>query len=175
MQKIKDVNGTQRVDVQSTWLGIKINFSIWRKLKGGNFTFEDDISTKIRGKWTIILGNEKTKEHNSLLVENMKHNLLIVIQMCEFKKCELGEKNSSKLVAMATKTPNNVCTLDIEVKEQCCMEQMLIGSLWNKRMGHMSFDYLLKVTKKEVVRDMLKIIKPSNFICKHINMGSKQK
>ena len=72
------------------------------KGKGGNFTLGDDISTKIRGKITIILGNERPKEHNSLLVENMKHNLLSVIQMCEFQKCELREKNSSKLVGTTT-------------------------------------------------------------------------
>ena len=46
------------------------------KGKGGNFTLGDDISTKIRGKG----------------------NLLSVIQMCEFQKCELREKNSIKLV-----------------------------------------------------------------------------
>ena len=47
------------------------------------------------------------------------------------------------------------------------MEQILISSLSNKRMGHMSLEYLLKVSKKEVVRHMLKIIKPLNFVCKH--------
>lgn len=29
------------------------------KVKGGNFTLGDDISTKIRGKGIIILGNEE--------------------------------------------------------------------------------------------------------------------
>lgn len=55
------------------------------------------------------------------------------------------------------------------------MENILISSLWNKRMGHMSFEYLLKVSKKEVVRDMLKIIKPSNFVCKHHQHGKQTK
>ena len=80
------------------------------KGRGGNFTLGDDNSTKIRGKGTIILGNEKSKEHNSLLVENMKHNLLSVIQMCEFQKCELREKNSSKLVGRTT-TLETTCVL----------------------------------------------------------------
>ena len=68
------------------------------KGKGGNFTLGNDNSTKIREKGTIILGNEKSKAHHSLLVENMKHSLFSVIQMCEFQKCELRERNSSKLV-----------------------------------------------------------------------------
>lgn len=55
------------------------------------------------------------------------------------------------------------------------MEQILISSLWNKRMGHMSFEYVLKVSKKEVVRHMLKIIKPSNFVCKHRQHGKQTK
>ena len=31
--------------------------------------------------------------------------------------------------------------------------------LWNKRMGHISFDNLVNIIKKEVVRNMTKIIK----------------
>ena len=44
----------------------------------------------------------------------------------------------------------------------------------HRRIGHMSFDNLVKVSKKEVGRDMPKIIKPSNSICRHYQQG-KQK
>jgi hypothetical protein len=39
-------------------------------------------------------------------------------------------------------------------------------------MGHTSFDNLIKVNKKEAVRDMPKIIKLSNFDCRHCQHGN---
>jgi hypothetical protein len=45
--------------------------------------FGNDNSTKIIGKGTVSLGNKDVVENNVLLVENMKHNLLSVSQMCE--------------------------------------------------------------------------------------------
>ena len=35
------------------------------------------------GKGTVIIGNKNTKEKNVLLVEDMKHNILSVSQMCD--------------------------------------------------------------------------------------------
>ena len=39
-------------------------------------------------------------------------------------------------------------------------------------MGHMSFENLVKYSKKLEVRDMPKIIKPSNPICKQCQHGN---
>jgi hypothetical protein len=41
------------------------------------------VSTKILGKGTVSLGNNKTKEENVLLEENIKPNILSVIQACD--------------------------------------------------------------------------------------------
>jgi hypothetical protein len=49
-----------------------------KKEKGSNVTFGDNVSTKIVGKGTTNLGNEKDKARNVLLVEDLKHNLLSV-------------------------------------------------------------------------------------------------
>ena len=106
--------------------GDKIFFPNLKKGKGGNFTFANDVSTKIVGKCTVSLGNAKTKAQNVLLVENMKHNLLSVSQMCDqghtlmfdCQKCEIRFKqNSGKLVATTTKNPNNVYILNTNMKE----------------------------------------------------------
>jgi hypothetical protein len=45
--------------------------------------------------------------------------------------------------------------------------------LFHIRMGHLSFDNLIKASKKGVVKDMPKFIKPSNPICKHCQLGKK--
>lgn len=48
------------------------------KEKRGNATFGNDVPTKIIGKGTIILGNERDKVENVLLVEGLKHNIINV-------------------------------------------------------------------------------------------------
>ena len=51
-----------------------------KKEKGGNATFGDNVSSKIVGKGTISVGNEKDKARNVSLIEDLKHNLLSVSQ-----------------------------------------------------------------------------------------------
>ena len=42
-------------------------------------------------------------------------------------------------------------------------------------MGHMHFDNLVKVSKREAVREMPQITKPTNTLCKHFQQGKKTK
>jgi hypothetical protein len=58
-------------------------FLTLRKERDGSVSFGNDDSTKIIGKGIVGIGNKNTKEENFLLVEDMKHNLLSVIQICE--------------------------------------------------------------------------------------------
>ena len=46
---------------------------------------------------------------------------------------------------------------------------------YGKRMGHMNFDNLVKVTKIEAVREMPQITKPTNTLCKHCQQEKKTK
>jgi hypothetical protein len=58
-------------------------FLTLRKERDGSVSFEDDDSAKIIGKCTVLIGNKNEKAENVLLVEDMKHNLLSVSQMCD--------------------------------------------------------------------------------------------
>ena len=51
------------------------------------------------------------------------------------------------------------------------MNQIDQSWICHRRMGHTFFDNLIKVIKKEVVRDMSNIIKPSNYVCRHCQHG----
>jgi hypothetical protein len=42
-------------------------------------------------------------------------------------------------------------------------------------MGHMHFDNLVKVSKREAVREMPQITKPTNTLCKHCQQGKQTK
>ena len=42
-------------------------------------------------------------------------------------------------------------------------------------MGHMHFDNLVKVSKREVVTEIPQIMKPTNTLCKHCQQGKQTK
>ena len=45
--------------------------------------------------------------------------------------------------------------------------------IWNRRMGHISFDNLVKISKEQETRDIKKITKPLNSVCKNCLHGKK--
>jgi len=63
--------------------GDKGVFLTLRKEIYGSISFQNDNSSIIIGRGTIIIGNKGTKKKNVLLVEDMKHNILSVSQMCD--------------------------------------------------------------------------------------------
>jgi hypothetical protein len=64
-------------------IGDKNRFLTLKKERDGSVSFGNDNSTRIIGIHTIKLGSKDAKAENVLLVEDMKHNLLSVSQMCE--------------------------------------------------------------------------------------------
>jgi hypothetical protein len=63
--------------------GDEDKFITLRKERDGSISFGNGDSCRIIGRGTIIIGNKDTKAENVLLVEDMKHNLLSVIHMCD--------------------------------------------------------------------------------------------
>jgi hypothetical protein len=102
------------------------------------------------------LGKKKNKEENVLLVENMKPNILSVIQTYDqghilffySQKFEIKKERSRELIVIAPRTSSNVYILDIEEKEECYMSQVDERWLWQKIMGHLSFDNMIKAIRK---------------------------
>jgi hypothetical protein len=148
--------------------GVRDIFLTLIKERYGPVSFENDDSAKIIGKGTVRIGNKNTKEKNVLLVEDMKHNILSVSQMCEqghkvtfySQKCKIGKEGSGKLIATIARTSNNI-------NEKCCLGKEDESWLWHRRMGHIHFDNLVKASKREVVREIPQITKPTNTLCKH--------
>jgi hypothetical protein len=77
--------------------GDRDKFLTLRKGRKGSVSFRNDNSTKIIGEGTVRIGNRNKNPQNVLLVEDMKHNLLSVSQMCDqghkvtfdSQKCEI--------------------------------------------------------------------------------------
>jgi transposase InsO family protein len=79
------------------------------------------------------------------------------------------------LVTTAARTSSNIYVLREIQNENCCLGKEDESWLWHKRMGHIHFDNLVKVSKREAVREMPQITKPTNTLCKHCQQGNKTK
>jgi hypothetical protein len=153
------------------------------KERYGSVSFENDDSSKIIGKGTVRIGNKNTKKENVLLVEDMKHNLLSVSQMCEqvhkvtfnSQKCEIRKEGSGKLIATVARTSSNIYVLSEIGNEKCVLGKEDESWLWHKRMGHIHFYKLVKFRKREAVKEMPHITKPTNTLSKHCPQGKQKK
>jgi hypothetical protein len=108
--------------------GDKDNFLTLIKERYGSVAFRNDDSAKIIGKGTVKIGNKNTKEENVLLVEDMKHNILSVSQICDqghkisfdSQKHEIRKEDSGKLIATTARTSSNIYVLSEIGNEKCC-------------------------------------------------------
>ena len=113
----------------------------------------------------------------------MKHNLLSVKQMCDqghtlifnSKECEIRGEGSDKLVAITTRTPNNIYILNEIGKGSCCFGKEDKNWIWHKIMGYIHFHNLVKINTTQVVREMLKNTNLGNVVCKHCQHGKQTK
>ena len=79
------------------------------------------------------------------------------------------------MVAIAARTSSNIYVLRKIGNEKCCLGKEAESWLWHRRMGHMHFDNLVKVSKREAVREIPQITKPTNTLCKHCQQGKQTK
>jgi hypothetical protein len=78
-------------------------------------------------------------------------------------------------VATISRTPNNIYILNEIKEERCCLGKEDESWLWHRRMGHIHFDNLVKINKKQSIREIPKITKPTNTMCKHCQHGKQTK
>ena len=115
---------------------------------------------------------------NVLLIEDMEHNLLSVSQTCDkgnfmifdSKQCQIRDVKTNQLVGTASITPNSIYILD-EKDENCYLGNEYESWLWHKILGHINFDNLIQLNKKEAIRDLPVINNLSSSICKECQHG----
>jgi hypothetical protein len=78
--------------------------------------------------------------------------------------------NSGQLVAKGIRTENNVYVLK-EEKEECHLGKYDESWLWHRRLGHLNFDHIIKLKNNGAVKDLLKISKPYDSVCKPSQIG----
>ena len=77
------------------------------------------------------------------------------------------KKNEGKLVGISTRTRGNVFQLN-STEITCLVAKIDNSWLWHRRFCHINFDNILQVSNTLVVRDLPKITKLTNIICKYI-------
>ena len=75
------------------------------------------------------------------------------------------------MVATTSRAPNNIYILDEIKRERCCLGKEDESWLWHRRMGHIHFGNLIKISKKQAVREMPEIKKPKNSMCEPCQHG----
>jgi hypothetical protein len=68
------------------------------------------------------------------------------------------------LIAIAMRISRNIYVLREIGNEKCCLGKEDEIWLWHRIMGRIHFDNLVKVRKREVVREMPQITKPTNTL-----------
>jgi hypothetical protein len=77
------------------------------------------------------------------------------------------------LVGTTPRTPKNVYILNTKLNEECHINLVDESWLWHTRLGHINYDNLVKVNNLGVVRNFPNIIKASNPMCRHCQLGKK--
>jgi hypothetical protein len=91
------------------------------------------------------------------------------------QKCEIRKEGSRKLIATTARTSSNIYVLSEIGNEKCCLGKEDESWLWHRRMGHIHFDNLVKANRSEAVREIPRITKSMNTLCKHCQQGKQTK
>ena len=73
------------------------------------------------------------------------------------------------MITKGIRTENNVYVLK-EGKEECHLSKYDERWLWNRRLGHLNFDHIIKIVNNGAVKDLPKISKPYYSVCKPYQM-----
>jgi len=147
---------------------------------GGRVTVGDNTKGKILGVGDVGNGTSPLIE-NVFLVDNLKHNLLSISQLCdkgyrvifESSKCLIENVCNNEVVFFGDRS-ENVYTIDIEkltCKNQCLSALNDDSWLWHRRLGHASMHLLSKLSKKEVVRGLPNLPFQKDKICDACQFG----
>ena len=139
--------------------------------EGNSVRFGNDAACLIKGKGSIKLTN-KILCDNAYYVRGLNYNLLIVTQMnnlgcmIDFEnKVAMIYDTNGELIRKGDQTRSNLFYLDID-DINCLVAKFDDTWLWHKRLCHLNFDNLIKISHMKRVRGLPKLKKPKNIVCK---------
>ncbi|CAL8154408.1 unnamed protein product [Prunus armeniaca] len=149
----------------------------------GSVTFGDGSKGKILGKGDVeTLGLPFLK--NVMLVENLQANLISISQLCDdgssvwFDKdqCYVADFQGKKVMSGMRSKDNCYCIQVNENKSLVCNRATDdVMELWHRRLGHINFRDLLKLSKNECVRGLPNLSSKSAGVCGACQLGKQVK
>ena len=132
--------------------GDKEKFNTFEYYNGGTVRMGNDTPCLVEGKGTIILNN-LIKCENAYWVKGMNYNILSVSQLnnsshrvaFENKKAKIFNE-SGKLIGTGEQTKGKLFYLN-DTNTNCLMTRNEDIWLWNKRLCHVNFDNMIKISK----------------------------
>ncbi|CAN1248499.1 Retrovirus-related Pol polyprotein from transposon TNT 1-94 [Linum perenne] len=166
--------------------GEKRNFSSFTEMKGGKVIFGDNNKGIILGKGTIGHTSDPTF-HNVLLVQNLKHNLLSISQLCghsnrvifEAQTCKI-ERISDCKVLFTSVRKNNIYVIDMKntdaFQEKCFSAVNASPELiWHRKLGHISTSRIAQLFSKQLVRGLPSLKFSKDYFCQACTRGKQTK
>jgi len=158
--------------------GDKSKFLSLESFNGGNVIMGDNSKCKIIGKGEV--GNGTFTLTNVLYVDNLRHNLISISQLCDkgmnvffdSNTCKIIDKSSNNIV-FTGKRKGNVYTLSFDnlTLSRCLVATDEEAFLWHRRLGHASMGLLEKLETKELVRGLPHQKFKNNKVCKACSLG----
>lgn len=150
-------------------------FTKIEEAQDGYVTFGDGNIVKILGVGTIVApGIPQLTE--KLYVQGLKHNLISISQICnkgykvQFGKdeCVIKDHREYNILAKGAGTSDNCYVIDPNSQQgnTYLLTQKDETNLWHQILGHLNFRDLVRLSKNGIVKDLPKLSKVNNPICK---------
>nr|GEW03743.1 zinc finger, CCHC-type [Tanacetum cinerariifolium] len=143
--------------------GVKSHFKDIIESISGRVRFGDGSYVQINGRGSIILGyrNQEQKIVSDVYyIPNLKSNILSLGQLTEIgckvimdgNKLTLYDKNK-KLLMKVERSKNRLYCIRLQIKAPICLLANVDNQawLWHARLGHLNFDNINKMTRKNLV------------------------
>ena len=157
-----------------------------RKANGPSVTFGDNFQAKTVGYGTIRKGNISIEKVS--IVDGLKHNLLSISQFCDkglvcqftTRHCFIREGISNNVVLTGVRKGNvYVIDLDsIDSQTDLCLVTKNVSEnswLWHKRLSHLNFKYLSRLSKFNLVKGLPKVSDHHIEKCRACQLGKQHK
>lgn len=125
---------------------------------------------------------EISKLKNILHMERMKANLIRISQLCDEdlsvyfnkRRCYMIKEDEECIIARI-RTAENCYQMNVVMDNISMIVQIHDMELWHKRIGHVNYTLLHKLSSKEIVRGILEFKKKCRLSCGDYQVGKPTK
>ncbi|GJX99975.1 zinc finger, CCHC-type containing protein [Tanacetum coccineum] len=149
--------------------GVKSHFKDIDESVSGRVRFGDGSYVQIKGRGSILLGcrNQVQKIVSDVYyIPNLKSNILSLGQLTEIgckvimdgNKLTLYDKNK-RLLMKVERSKNRLYSIKLQIEAPICLLANVDNQawLWHARLGHLNFDDINKMTRKNLVEGIPRI------------------